>query len=352
MKILHIISVTNPKGNGVAEAVKKYLKYESEHNDVALYNLNTLIKPDKINEYAYKEYKSIEDLPNGFSNPDIVIFNEIYKPLYIKLYKECVQNKIKYIIIPHGSLVKEVQEKNKIKKSIANIVFFKRFIKKASAIQFLNDNEMENCNFTYKKAIICGNGIEKPAKYSNKLNKKNFVFIGRYDVKVKGLDLLCDTCSKYYDWFKQNRISIDLYGRDSSNNLVILKEMINDKKIGDIIKIHNAVYGADKKEILINAYGFIQCSRHEGQPMGILEALSIGVPCLVTFNTSFGNYVNKNECGIGFNFDINELFNAIQRICSSNSLREKYSLNARNKSIEDYEWHKVIAKTIKEYEEI
>lgn len=43
--------------------------------------------------------------------------------------------------------------------------------------------------------------------------------------------------------------------------------------------------------VLLQTDLFIQTSRHEGMPMGLLEALSIGVPCLVTVGTSLGHII-------------------------------------------------------------
>ena len=39
MKILHITSITNPNGNGVAVAVSNYFFIEKEKIDVAIYNV-------------------------------------------------------------------------------------------------------------------------------------------------------------------------------------------------------------------------------------------------------------------------------------------------------------------------
>jgi len=225
MKILHITSIANPDGNGVAVAVNNYIKYESKHTDIALYNLEGNLHNDFCNYYNYENYKKIEELPEPFCKPDLVIFNEVYKPHYINLYKECIKRKIKYIIIPHGCLVKESQKKNKTKKIIGNILLFNKFINNASAIQFLNEREMNNTSFKYKKAIIAGNGVSKPL-YKNELKTKNkdLVFIGRYEIKHKGLDLLVKICNENHKWFIDNNIKIQLYGRDSGNELKLLKK--------------------------------------------------------------------------------------------------------------------------------
>jgi len=237
MKILHITSITHPEGNGVAVAVNNYIKYESKYATLALYNLEGDLHNYFCENYNYDTYKKIEELPEPFCNPDLVIFNEVYKPKYINLYKECLKKNIKYVIIPHGCLVRESQNKRKIKKILGNFLLFNKFIYNASAIQFLNEGEKNNSNFKYKKAIIAGNGVERPL-YKNEIDKQNkdLVFIGRYEIKHKGLDLLVKICNENHKWFIDNNIKIQLYGRDSGNELKLLKKLIEDKNVKDIFK--------------------------------------------------------------------------------------------------------------------
>ena len=147
MKILQISSIKNASSNGVVVALTSYLKYENKYADVALYNVNTNIIVDNVNCYSSVDYKTISSLPNGFNSPDIVVFNEVYKKEYIKLYKECLKNNIPYVIIPHGCLVKLAQKKKYLKKKIGNLVLFNRFIKKSNAVQYLNNEEYINSVF-------------------------------------------------------------------------------------------------------------------------------------------------------------------------------------------------------------
>ena len=353
IKVLHILDVKNPLCNGVATAVKDYIRNESGYADVALYSLGSEAQNDRSSHiFESKKYNNIKSLPGGFSSPDIVVFNEIYKKKYIKLYKECLKNNIPYIIIPHGCLVKEAQSKKYLKKKIANVLLFRAFIEHASAIQFLNEIERNNSISINKKTIISGNGIDIKKK-KNHFNAciKNIIYIGRYDVKTKGLDLIINTCMKNAEWFRTNNVAINLYGRDSTNTRKELALIVERDGISDIVKVNDAVYDIEKESVLLNSYAFIQTSRHEGQPMGVLEALSYGLPCIVTFGTSFGDYVNNNKCGIGISFDEDELFEAVKKITEDEKLRNMYSRNS--KIIEAYyEWHEVSRKCIEEYKEL
>ena len=348
MKILHIIDVNNPIGNGVAVALEKYVEHESKNNEVAVYDLHSNYKLNNYRVFKYADYSSINELPEPFNKPDIVVFNEVYKPKYIKLYKECKQNKIPYVIIPHGCLVTVAQNEKKLKKILGNMLLFNKFIKNASAIQFLNQEEKENTKFKYKKYIISGNGITASICKRKRPKDIKFVYIGRYSIYVKGLDLLVEVCAKYKSFFEKNKITFELYGRDSENGIKELESLIEQNNIKNIINMHGPVFEDTKKEVLNKAFAFIQLSRHEGQPMGIIEALAYGVPCIITYETSFGKYVESHKCGYGCNFSVDDVMEQIKKIVDIKDY-EGLSYNASQNANKDFDWEHIIKKLITEY---
>lgn len=351
MKILHIMKVRRVECNGVATSVLSQLKYENKIEEVALFDLNNNV----IDEYEYpvfniKKYSTISSLPNNWNKPDLVIFNEIYKKEYLFLYKECLKNNIPYIIIPHGGLVKKAQHTKFLKKKLANIFLFNKFIKKARAIQFLNNQEKDSCTFKVNKYIISGNGIEINNIKHNQSKKNNIVFIGRLSYYTKGLDLLIKAVNSISEHLKNNKIKINLYGNTYEKDLKKIEKLINKYNLKDIIIINKPIFNKEKTQVLKNASVFIQTSRHEGQPMGIIEALSYGVPCIVTYQTSFGSFVNDHNCGIGVNCNYKEIANAIINIFDMRL--DEMSNNAKNCVKREYDWNIISQKCLKEYEVI
>ncbi len=349
MNILYICKVKNPKGNGVISVITEQIKRLEVNHNIALLNLGTSISP-KISKKTYTKEKKIEDLPSPFNHPDIVVFQEIYKPEYIKLYKECLKNNIPYIIVPHGSLNQIAQKKKRIKKILGNIVFFNKFIKEANAIAFLNEKEKKDSKFKYKDAVIISNGSNIPREINNPIKPYQYVFIGRYSIYTKGLDILLEVVKELKEWMEKNNIQIQLYGRDSTGNETeTMKQIIKENNLEQICKINNPIYAEEKEKILQKAYCFIQLSRHEGQPMGIIEALSYGLPCIVTTGTSFKEYCNTNKCGIGISLEKEKIKNAIIEMYNNKDKRKTFSKNARECAKRDFDWEKIIKKIEKEY---
>ena len=63
--------------------------------------------------------------------------------------------------MPHGALSKGAQRKKRLKKSIANLLFFNDYINNAVAIQYLSDKEKAESRFG-KVKFIGTNGVSPP----------------------------------------------------------------------------------------------------------------------------------------------------------------------------------------------
>ena len=85
--------------------------------------------------------------------------------------------------------------------------------------------------------------------------------------------------------------------------------------------------------------------------MGIIEALSVGLPCIVTYQTNFGEFVNKYNCGIGVNIDLDEIFEAIKMMYNKD-IRNICSNNALKYTNEIYDFDNVSKDCIEKYKKI
>ena len=355
MKILFIAKPLSKKGNGVVSALKNEILYLQKIADVALFNIGVELEKDIAETvFTLSKYQTISELPEPYNKPDIIVFEEVYKLDYIKLYNECLRLKIPYVVIPHGCLVTNEQNKKKLKHMAANILLFNRYLRKAEAVQYLNEQELGNSKFRCKKTIIIPNSVEykeRPPKIET--GTFRFVYVGRYDVTIKGLDLMIDTFISLKDWCRENKVVLELYGPiDENPDLEALKQKIADADCKDFISVNGPVYGEEKAEKLGRASVFIQTSRNEGQPMGIIEALSFGLPCVVTYGTSFGDYCNKNKCGIGVNFSKEELSTAIKNIFSDKEYFATCQINAVENMKKDFDVKAVAEDTLKIYKEL
>src|SRR5690554_911825 len=306
LNILFISKYAPHKHTGPYYSARNQAYYMSKINNVMWYNLNS--STDKYWEETEVYYntsnfkdKTIKDLPNPFNKPDIIIFQGIYEYKIGSIIKEAIKLKIPYIIIPRSSLTQEAQNQKRIKKLIANKLIYKRLIKNASAIQYLTDQEKNDSGMKWNSnSFVIPNGIESRLSNVRKydLNKIKGLFIGRLDMNHKGLDLLIKSLKNVKEKYIKNDHEIHLYGPESSNNpKEKIEELIKKYSLEQIVKIKEPIYGEEKINKLKEYDYFIMTSRFEGHPMGLIEALSFGMPVFITRGTNMYDVVKGYDAG-------------------------------------------------------
>ena len=96
---------------------------------------------------------------------------------------------------------------------------------------------------------------------------------------------------------------------------------------------------------------FIQTSRFEGMPLGILEALSYGIPCLITEGTTLTEFV-KQEAGWSCETDAKSISLTIKKAIEEKRLLNQKSQCAKNICEKYFSWENVSRSTLEEYVKI
>lgn len=350
MRILHIASI-GLNAEGIGTVISKIVpKQVWMGHDVRIVSTcdNLIYRDLKITTVSSRE--EFSKYLDSWS-PEIVQFHSVYRFLFIGYYKILLKRSIPYIIQMHGALSEENYQKNHLKKYIANKLFFYRYLKKAKAVLFLNNEEMNKCAVRdiVNNPTILPNGCDAidNISISNTCQTPiDIIYVGRVFMVHKGLDVLCDALEILYSK-NVAHFNLTFYANPDDDDLAILKDRIS--RLGANISYKGGIYGADKDKRLRKADIFILTSRFEGMPMGLLEALSYGIPAIVTLGTNMGDIINEANAGWLADFTpigvANTIMSAIKDYTKS---PKKYKENAYRLG-KRFDWEEIARQSIDIY---
>ena len=359
MRVVIVSHLFDDIASGPSWSVPSYVESLSKLDEVTWINTIDDMMPHwgkvacfhKASEFGGLNYSKII---HQFGIPDIVVFQGFNFPEHALFAIQLRRKHIPYIIVPRGSLAYDaIHNHARWKKWVAHKLLFDRYVKRAAAIQFLTREEYDESGKRWNSnCFVLGNG------FSNDLVKEDFstdcikgLFIGRLDMYHKGLDILVEAVGSVANQMRTAHFTIDLYGPEKYDYMK-LGETIRTKALGDVLSVHGPVSGEAKSEVLLGSDLFVLTSRFEGHPMGLIEALSYGLPALVTIGSNMMCKIIENNAGWQADPNTSDaIAEALLQIIKERDLLKEKGKNARLLSL-DYDWRALAVALHTELEEI
>lgn len=326
MKILRIIPSMNPKHGGPSQGIRNSIPAMQElgvENDVVCFdNPNEeFIKSNSFKIIALGNSKSgwayngdFEDwLTKHLCNYDVVIIHGLW--LYhsyasVKVYLKLAKLKTvpKIYAMAHGMLDPWFQrDKSRRLKAIRNEIYWrlieKKVVNSVDGLLFTCEQELVLARETFKgyipkKELNVGYGIQAPPSCTEDMlrilkDKPYWLFLSRIHPK-KGVDILIQAYKKVKEKYT-NVPDLVIAGPTESE---YAKEMITLAAGDSQIHFPGLLQGNEKWGAFYGAEVFILPSHQENFGIAVVEALSCGVPVLISDQVNIWREIVDGGAGI------------------------------------------------------
>lgn len=184
------------------------------------------------------------------------------------------------------------------------------------------------------KVVTIPNPISKPTIEKSKsfnFNSPTIVAMGTLK-KIKGFDILINAFAnihqKYPDW----NLVVFGEGRDR----LVLEELIEEHHLQSKVFLPGVI--DNPRNTITDADIFVLSSLKEGFPNVLIEAMSVGLPC-VSFDCNFGpsEIIDNNKNGILIETGNQKaLQDALEKLINSKSLQDELGNRAKKDSMNKY----------------
>lgn len=291
-KVVHIAAINKDKVTGPKNSVT-LLSKAMNRSGVATEVFSVIDK----DEFYFNDVRVSPFSYCCLSKCDFVLFSGIYHKIYPSIAKYLIDNGIDYGITPRSSLMLSSLAKSWYKKAFFLAFYRNSFIKKSKFLHFLSVDEKINSLFGSYEHFICPN-IVTNINCEMPLRKEKLIgFLGRYDVRHKGLDRLVEALLLMKDYLLAFGYRFEFHGTDFEGGRDYLDSFVEKNELGEVVYIGDPLFGEDKNRFLNRISIFVHTSRYEGLPQAVMEAMAFSCAIAVTTGTNMKSIVEESKCG-------------------------------------------------------
>lgn len=267
---------------------------------------------------------------------------------------------IPYIVRPLGQLCEWSLQQSFYKKQIYLKLIEKANLNYSHSIHFTSEPEKQEASqlklispsFVIPHGIyisdIITNARERLRQHLNLPDDEPIIlFLSRLHHK-KGLDYLIPALAKLTDY----RFTFVLAGSGDANYENEIKSLLIANGIQNRTHFTGFVTGEIKDLLLQGSDLFALTSYSENFGVAVLEALSAGVPVIVTPGVALANLVTQQNLGYVTEFDVNDIAASIQQALDYPHQAKEMGDRARKFICENYTWDCIASKLISIYANI
>lgn len=322
VSLLHFTFALDPKLAGVARSIPMFCENTSEFgidNFVAsfgnskqskvrglnyfemLVKSGTKVYVDSSpfsNEYGIGTLRSVFKFFKSVPEIDVIIVHQLYTLSTIWGWILSRKRKLPLIMFPHGTLTSYHENDSKIRKYILKRLILGRVLRDCDLFVATSYEEVKEIrNFTQRRVVCIPYGFKienTQREICHKLNP-NLLFIGRF-TKKKNIDSLIASIGLLASQYPQ--IKLRIVGYQSNAEYEKYRRVSKQHHVDPYIDFEPWSEQSILKSWYQKADIFVLPSDNENYGQVVADALSFGLPCVVTDKVALSEVISRRDAGI------------------------------------------------------
>jgi len=330
MKILHVIGWLAPRYGGPPKACLEMARAEARlGHEVSIYTTNVdgstemnvptdspviedgvevryfPVQPPRFWAFSLPLAKALRQTVREY---DLLHIHSLYLFHSAAAGHYCREYDVPYLLRPHGTLDPFIFERHRLRKTVVELAFERKNIKRAAAMHFTTEEEKRLAEpYTFgTPGIVVPLGLdlgeyedlpasgEFKSRYPETGGKKVILFFGRINFK-KGLNIL----ARAYSMVARSRDDVHLViaGPDNEGYGEEVRGWLNDTGILERVTFTGMLLGLDKLAVMRDAEMFVLPSYSENFGISVVEAMACGVPVVISDKVNIWREVEMSGAG-------------------------------------------------------
>ena len=297
------------------------------------------------NNYGFGSSRGLSKALKESSKPDFILLHQVYTLSTLFGYRYAKKYRIPYGVQPHGSLTHYHESDSKLIKMIAKKLIISKILREANVIIVTCDSEKDDLSIslqTKAHKLPYGAGTYGRVEQINLpttrvSNGLRIMFSGRFD-KKKNLPLLLKSMPQILTRYPD--LILDIAGSGTAKEIRNLRALVQTLGLERNIEFHGWIDRTKMNELFSSTRLLVLPSENENFALVVTEALSAGVPCVVSRFVGTSDIVAKHHAGEIIDSLTPESVGAgVIKVLEGD--KEAYKTAALNATREDLDWSKI-----------
>lgn len=222
----------------------------------------------------------------------VLVLHSGYVLANIIAARQARSNGTPYLVVPHGAYDPNLRGHRRVLKRGWEVQE-RRMLHGAVAVHVFFEQERDHVvDLAPGARVLVAPTAYEPPDVGRQTNGSDdyIAWLGRYDVRHKGLDRLLDAAAMVPG---SERKLLRLHGRDSKQTRQDVQRLVDQRGLGGSVLVGPPLSGDAKQRFLLGARGYVHPSRWECHSVALVETLALGVPALVTDNINIAESLRR-----------------------------------------------------------